>query len=502
MFGIDFGTTRSKIAHIDPAGKPNIILNDRGEPYTPSVVYFPESGEPLVGADAVEQGYVDPERCVKNFKLKLGTTENLLKNGQLVTATDTTAVALRYLKNMAEKQFGLAVTECVVTCPANFRDDSKQALLDACEQVGLKVLKLVHEPTAAGFAYALNKGGEKKDLVYDWGGGTFDVSIQDIHGAQITTLATEGIPKLGGNDINECIKKRVLDQIQAKFGAVPAVDKEPLFFMDLDQRVEAAKISLNNRKKVPIVVPYNGNQMVIELSQEDFHRDIDPLIQQSLDAVHKALTAAGLKNEDIDHLVMVGGTSRIPYIQKKVADDTGLYPKTDIDPDKAIAYGAAYASIIEMAKQGKTASYRGQVIPSPDVFVRDVTAYAVGCCVVDQSGPSRRLLNAMIIDKNTPIPCQRSDLFYLEHEGQTDVKIEILQGEPDADRDDCLLIGEFVLTNLPKEEKRTPRISVEYTIDANGMVTATATDKVSGKQQTVSVDYKKGIKPKDKPQAA
>ena len=502
MFGIDFGTTRSKSAHIDPAGKSNIILNDRGEPYTPTVVYFPGSGEPLIGADAVEQAYIDPNRCVKNFKLKLGSTENLLKNGQIVTATDAAAVVLRYMKNMAEKQFGIAVTECVVTCPANFRDDSKQALLEACEHAGLKVLKLIHEPIAAGFAYALDKGGDKKFLVFDWGGGTFDVSIQHVQGSQITTLATEGVPKLGGNDINECLKKRVLTEIQKKFGRLPARDKEPLFYMDLDQRVEAAEISLNNRKKVPIVIPYNGNQMVLEITQEEFHRDIDPLIQQSLDAVHKALTSAGLTCGDIDHLVMVGGTSRIQYIQKKVADDTGLYPKTDVDPDKAIAYGAAYASIIEMTKQGKTASFRGKVIPSPDVFVRDVTAHAVGCCVVDLSGPNRRLLNAVIIGKNTPIPCQRSDQFYLEHEDQVDVKIEILQGEPEADRDDCLLIGEFVLMNLPKEEKRTPRILVEYMIDANGMVTATATDKVSGKQQTISVDYKKGIKPKDKPQAA
>jgi len=502
MFGIDFGTTRSKSAHNDPAGKANIILNDRGDPFTPTAVYYSRSGEILVGTDALEQGYIDPERCVRNFKLKLGSTENLLNNGQVVTATDAATEVLKCVKQMAEKQFGLEVTECVVTCPANFRDDSKQALLEACERAGLKVLRLVFEPTAAGFAYALNKSGDKKFLVFDWGGGTFDVSIQHVQGDQITTLATEGVPKLGGNDLNECIKKRVLHEVESRFGTIPLYEKEPLFFMDLDQRVEAAKISLNNRKKVPVVVPYNGNQIVLELAQEDFHKDIDPLIQQTLEAVHKALSSANLKKTDIDHLVMVGGTSRIQYIQKKVADDLGLYPKTDIDPDKAIAYGAAYASIAEMAKQGKTARFRGQVIPSPEVFVRDVTAHPVGCCVVDNSGPKKNLINSVIIDKNTPIPCQRSDQFYLEHEDQTEAKIEILQGEVEADRDDCLLIGELSLTNLPKETKRTPRITVEYTIDANGMVTATATDKVSRQQQTVSVDYKKGIKPKDKPRVA
>jgi molecular chaperone DnaK len=502
MFAIDFGTSRSKCAHIDPAGKPTIILNNRGEPFTPTVVCLPQSGEPLIGADAVEQGYLEPSRYIQNFKLKLGTTENLLSNGQTVTATDAAAIVLDYLKNMAEKQFGVAVTECVVTCPANFRDDSKQALLEACERVGLKVLKLVHEPTAAGFAYALNKSGEKTYIVYDWGGGTFDVSIQHVKGEQISTLATEGVAELGGVDLNECIKRRVLDHVQAEFGVRPNVDKDPLFSLDLDQRVEAAKISLNNRKKVPIVVPYNGNQTVFELTQEEFHKDIDPLIEQTLEAVHKAILSADLKIEDIDHLVMVGGTSRIQYVQQKVSDATGLYPKTEIDPDKAVVYGAAYASIMEMTKQGKTVRFHGQVIPSPEVFVRDVTAHAVGCCVVDVSGPKKRLVNSVIIEKNTSIPCQRSDQFYLEHEDQVEARIEILQGEPDAERDECLLIGELALSNLPKEIKRTPRISVEYTIDANGMVTATAMDKVSGQQQTVSVDYKKGIKPKDKPAAA
>ena len=499
MIGFDIGTTRSKSAHMDPAGKANIIPNDRGETWTPSVVYYPQSGDPLVGSDAVEQGYIDPARCVKNFKLKLGTTEDLVQNGRNVTATDATADLICYLKKIAEKQLGIAVKECVVTCPANFRDDSKQALLEACKRNGLEVMRLVPEPTAAGFAYALNKGGEKKVLVYDFGGGTFDVSVQHSKDTQITILATEGVRKLGGNDINQCLKKRVLDEVQRKLGSVPSADSDPLFSSDLDHRVETTKISLNNRDKVPTVIHLNGNQVVVEISQEDFHKDIDPLIQQSLDAVDRALKAACLTFRDIDHLIMVGGTSRMQYIQKKVADHTGLYPKTDIDPDKAIAYGAAYASIAEMNKQGKTASIRGQVIPAPEIFYRDVTAHSVGCCVVDTSGPNKRLINAVIIPKNTPIPHQKSEPFFLEHEDQEQAKIEILQGESNADRDKCLIIGELILKNLPKEAKRTARILVDYTINANGMVTATATDKVSGQQQTVSVDYKKGLKPKDKP---
>jgi len=501
MIGFDFGTTRCKAAFIDSSGKPNIILNLRGDPYTPTAVYWCSTGKKLVGQDALEQGYTDAANCLRNFKLKLGTTDNLLSNGEVATATDATEIVLGSLKETAEKQLGIEVKECVITCPANFRDDSKQALLEAAKRVNLRVLKLVYEPTAAGFAYTLNKGADKKYIVYDWGGGTFDVSVQHVQGAQITTLATEGVPQLGGNDLNECIKNQALAQFAKKFGNIPTPAEDPLFHLDLDQRVEAAKISLNSREKVPVVVHCKGNQAVFEISQDQFHHDIDPLIQQTVDATDRALKAAGLSANQVDHLVMVGGTSRIEYVQKKVADATGLYPKTDVDPDKAIAYGAAYASIAELAKAGKTASIRGQVIPAPELFSREVTAHAVGCCTVDTSGSSKKLVNAVIIAKNTAIPCQRSDQFYLEHEDQTEATIEILQGEPDAERDKCLLIGELNLKNLPKESKRSPRICVEYMINASGMVTATATDKVSGKQQTVSVDYKKGIKAKDKPAA-
>jgi len=504
MIGIDKGTTHSKAAYIDQAGKPNAILNARGEPSTPSVVYVPDSGEILVGTDAVEQGHLDPERCVRNFKLRMGSTESLLGNGRVFTPTDATAELIKTRKGDAERQLGVEVTEVVATCPANYRDDAKQALIEAFERNGIKVLRLVPEPTAAGFAYAIGKQGRKAltYIIFDWGGGTFDVSIQKIDGDEITTLSTEGIPKCGGNDLNDCIMRRVLDQVEGTVGERPCPQDDPLFILDIEQRIEAAKVSLGRRQEVPIVAAYKGNQVVVRVTQEQFHQDIDPIIGQTLNAVDRAVQAAGLTMDRIDYLIMVGGTSRMPYIQEALAKYTGKVPKTDIDPEKAISFGAALASIGELAKQGRTATIRGQVIPAPEMFVRDVTAHAVGCCVVDTSGPNKRMINAVIIPKNTPIPCRKSDQFSLEHEDQTEARIEILQGEADANRDDCLLVGELVLKDLPRETKRSSRIQVEYIIDANGMVTATATDTVSGQQQTVSVDYKKGIEPKQGPAAA
>lgn len=503
MIGIDIGTTQSKIAYVSPTGKPSIVLNDRGEAHTPSVVYVGKNGSKLVGRDAVEQGYIEPERTAKLFKLLLGTRDPVLANGDAFDATDATAAIIAYLKGCAEQSIGKAVAECVATCPANFRDDAKQALLEAFERNCIRVLSLLPEPTAAGFAYALHTERSRMTYVtYDLGGGTFDVSVLAIDGRQVSVLATEGIQKLGGNDLNEPIRERLLSEIKKKFRDEPTRASDPLLFQEIDARAEAAKISLGNRGQVPCVLGYKGGQTVVELKQDEYHRNIDPLVKQSLDATDRAVQAAELTYREIDQLLLVGGSSRLPYIRDAVAKHTGLQPKMDIDPEKAIAYGAALACVSEMAKEGRTATFRGQVIPDPAMFIRDVTAHTVGCCVVDTTDGRKRLVNAELIPQNSTIPCKKIEHYYLEHEDQVEARVEILQGLADAERDECLIIGELVLDNLPKESIRTQRLQVECVIDANGMVTATAMDKVSGKCTTVSVDYKKGMKPKDKPSAA
>ena len=503
MFGFDIGTTRSKVAKVDPTGKPSIITNSRGEPTTPSVLYRDRSGHMLVGTDAREQGVVDPRGYAANFKLALGTTQSVLQDGDPFTPTDATAALIAALKGDAENATGTQVEEAVFTCPANFRDDAKQALMEAAERNGIKVQRLVPEPSAAGFAYSHDKGFEKaRILVYDFGGGTFDVSVIEIDGDQITVRSTEGVPHLGGNNLDEVLETFVLDAVRKQTAKEPTPQSDPLFFLDVRQRIETAKISLGVQKEVPIVTSFGGAQILVQVKQNEFQKAIDPLVQQSLDALDRAVQAAGLSIDKIDRLIMVGGTSRLPFIQSRVAEHTGIVPHLDIDPEKAIAYGAVLASVSEIAREGRTATLQGQVIPAPDAFVRDCTAHDVGCCVVVDRQSKRRFVNSVIIPKNTPIPCQRSDRFYLEHDEQTAAQIEILQGEAEAQRDNCLLIGELALDDLPREPNRSERIHVEYVIDANGMVTATATDKVSGKSQTVAVDYKRGIKPRPKPKAA
>lgn len=504
LVSYDFGTSNSKGAYLDPNGKAVIIPNSRGDESTPSVVYLQKDGKHLVGRDALEEGHLDPENCIRNFKLKLGTTENLLAGSTVVTATDATAIVIGQLKEDAEKALNIKINQAIATCPANFRNDAKQALIEAFERNGIEVIKVIPEPTAAGIAYALDKVNQSKIIVFDFGGGTFDVTVIDKLANKTTILATEGVPQLGGKDINACIEKYMLDRIESQTSTRPDLARDALFFYELAERSEQAKISLANpsRKEVPIAISCNGRQIVEKITQEWFRKAIDPLIDQAIAAVDAAVKAAGLTYSDISSLVMVGGTSRLGYIQERVADHTGLYPKTDIDPLKAIVYGAAIAGIAELDKQGKTVSLNGQVIPAPDIVIQDVIAHDIGLCVVEGNGRQRRLIHNVMIPKNTPIPCNHSSSFYLEYDDQTDVQLEILQGQARADREDCLLIGQVLLSNLPLENKRSDLIMVFYDVNDSGMISATVTDKVSGQSQTVSVDYKNGIQQKSQAQIA
>lgn len=501
--GIDLGTSQTKVAYVDANGKPCIVPNARGEERTPTVVHVPEQGDVLVGNDAVEQGYLEPQRCARGFKLQLGTTHSLFDDGPPFTATDAASEVVKQTTMDIERATGRACRRCTITCPANFLDDQKDALIEAFARHGIEVLKVIPEPTAAAIAYAADKMvGQSTIAVFDFGGGTLDVSIVKVDRGQLTVLATDGVPKLGGNDIDERIRQRVLAVIESEHGVRPTREDDPLFFQDLDPRVTMAKVSLNTRERVAIVTNPQSGQVITEITREQFHEDIDPLIQQAIQPLDNAVAAAGLTYEQIDQLIMVGGSSRLLRVQEQLADHTGLAPRNDIDPEKAVAYGAALACVAELADRGETAEIRGQAIPAPNLFVQDVTGHGVGCCVIDSARSDRQLINSVIIPRNKPIPCHRSDCFSLAEVGQTQATIEILQGDPDAARDDCLVIGKLELTDLPPEDKATSRIKVEYMIDANGMVTATATDLVGGQSRTVSVDYKKGIQPKAEPAAA
>lgn len=491
--GMDVGTTQCKQAVLDASGKPVTVMNSRGQPSTISAVYQNPDGSFLTGIDAREQGVVDPSRYVDNFKLFLGSTESLIQHGgSELTPTQATAALIGSLARDAEEQTGTKVEACVATCPANFKNDARRALIDAFQVGnGIEVLSLVPEPTAAAIAYATERASARASmLVFDFGGGTLDVSVASKEGPEVVIHATAGLPNVGGNDLTAQLEGEVLGQFESETGLRPTRAADPLFFLDLDQRLDQAKISLGRQPQVPIVLSFQGEQVVVTITQNQFESLIADLTDQSLRAVDEAMDGAGLRFADVNRLVMVGGTSRLPYIQRRLSEHTGLTPRVDIDPGSAISYGAAILAAAESVRHGRADAS----LPAPDVLVRDVTAHSVGCSTIAGTNGSRRLINSEMIARNTPIPCQYTDHFYLEEADQSEVEIEILQGEAEAERDDCLVIGSISLQGLPAENTRSRRITVDYVVDRNGMITATATDKVSGKSRTVSVDYREGVK--------
>lgn len=500
IIGVDYGTWGSSIATLDRSGHPTVIPNIRGDYVTPSVVYRnPSTGEILVGTDAIEQAVVDPDNAVFYPKRNLSSQESLLKSGEAFTAENSTAAILRQLKADAEHYLGNEVCECVITCPANLKDDEKQALLNAAEKCGLKVLVLIQEPTAAGIAYGLDKSAtEELLLVFDFGGGTHDVSLIRKEASLFDVLSTYGVAKLGGIHLTECIVNLILDFIEQQCGHRPDLEKDPLLRHEVLNKAEAGKISLGKQKEVPIVVSFQG-QHVIKITQEQYHAAIKPLVDQAIEAMDKAIEAAGLAYKQIDRLIMVGGSSCSPYVQSRVADHTGLAPKTDLDPRYVVANGAALACAAELKREGKTATVKGHVIPSPDFLAREVMANTIGVCVCNENDPSKPLVLSELVPRNTPLPFSHTEHFMLQFDGQTRCQIECLQGEPDAPRDDCLFLCELDIDDLPPEQKRSKRIEVTVSIDRNGITTVHGRDKISGKEAVASIDYKKGVTQKAKP---
>ena len=485
--GIDFGTTRSKVAIVDQTEQPSSVANSRGDYWTPSVICF-ENGKPaFVGMDAMYEGLVHPEKVAAYFKLKLGSDEVLYKCKQKYTATDLAAIMIKSLKDDVERRTNITVERATLSCPANFRDDAKAALLDAARKAGIEPDGLISEPAAAGLAYAFGKQYDSRFVVFDLGGGTLDVSIIEVAGDSITVLATDGVPKLGGNDFTARIEKYAFEHFIKETGYTPTKDADSLFFPELYQKAEAAKVTLSEREKAKIVVGCQGKQSILEMMRADFKSMCNDLTMQCIECCEKTVQGVGFSWKDIDSFVMVGGSSRMRHLQDMLADLTGLVPKMDIEPDRAISWGAALKARMVLGDKG--------VLPHTNIFLREVAAHDLGCGVLKPDGKGEDdVIQSVIIPRNTPVPTQKSDRYFLQHEQQDVVDITILQGDGGLPMGECLKIGEIILEDLPKEPKRTRRIEVVYTLDANGMAQVKASDLVGGARKSVSVDCKDTVK--------
>ena len=469
IIGIDLGTTNSCVAVME-GGEPVVIPNSEGNRTTPSVVALNKDGERLVGAIAKRQAVTNAENTVISIKREMGTNYKAKLGGKEYTPQEISAMILQKLKADAESYLGQPVTQAVITVPAYFSDSQRQSTKDAGKIAGLEVLRIINEPTAASLAYGLDKDGNHKILVYDLGGGTFDVSILEIGDGVFEVLATNGNTRLGGDDFDNRIIDWMVQEFKKSNGADLSKDKKAM--QRLKEAAEKAKIDLSGVMSTNISLPYisfvDGEPVHLEmtLTRARFDEMTRDLVQATIDPVNKALQDSGLTLNQIDRVILVGGSTRIPAVQAAVKDATGKEPYKGINPDECVAVGAA----IQAGVLG------GEV---HDVLLLDVTPLSLG--IETLGGVFTKL-----IERNTTIPTKKSQVFSTAADGQTAVGIHVLQGEREMAAYNKTL-GNFTLDGIPAAPRGVPQIEVTFDIDANGIVHVSAKDLGTGKEQKITI---------------
>ncbi len=500
IIGIDLGTTNSCVS-VMVGNEPIVIANDEGARTTPSVVGFLDNGERKIGAPAKRQAITNPKRTVSSIKRFMGmrfsesTTEisrvpyKVVKgdndttrvdiDGRLYTPQEVSAMVLQKMKKVAEDYLGETVTEAVITVPAYFNDSQRQATKEAGAIAGLDVKRIVNEPTAAALAYGLDKRDQDlKIAVYDLGGGTFDISVLELGGGVFEVKSTNGDTHLGGDDFDQLI----IEWLAAEFQRQENMDirKDPMALQRLKEAAEKAKIELSSSAETEINLPYitavDGvpKHLVMKLSRSKFEQMSDPLVQRTLEPCRKALKDAGLRPNEIDEIILVGGSTRIPRIQEEVEKFFGKKPNRSVNPDEVVAIGAAVQGAILSGNAGVK-----------DMVLLDVTPLSLG---IETMGG----IYDVVIEANTTVPTKKSKTYSTASDNQPQVEIHILQGERPMARDNRA-VGRFILEGIMPAPRGVPQIEVIFDMDANGILSVTAMDKGSGKQQNIRIEASTGL---------
>ena len=476
VIGIDLGTTNSCVATLE-GGKATVIPNSEGSRTTPSVVAFTKDGDRLVGITAKRQAVTNPERTIMSVKREMGTDWKQKIGDDEFTPQEISAYVLQKLKADAEAYLGQEVTQAVITCPAYFSDAQRKATRDAGRIAGLEVLRIINEPTAAALAYGVDKDDDQTILVYDLGGGTFDVSILEIYlvddQPQIEVKATSGDNRLGGDDFDDVVIEWILSEFKKNTGIDLSGDMQAM--SRLREAAEKAKIELSGTGTTQINLPFitmrdgQPEHLDLSLSRSKFEELIANLIERTMAPTRQAMKDAGVSKGEVDKVILVGGSTRVPAVQTAIEQEVGKAPFKGINPDEAVAVGAALQAGIIVGDEGVT-----------DVLLLDVTPLTLG---IETLGG----VTTMMIERNTTIPSRRSEVFSTASDNQPAVEVHDLQGEREFSKDNTTL-GRFHLMGIPPAPRGIPQIEVTFDIDANGIVNVSAKDLGTGTEQSIKIE--------------